>query len=43
MRRIARRMGPFERAKDALLRTAEEYELLAIRAAERMNGKDETN
>jgi hypothetical protein len=36
-------MGPLERAKDALLRIAEEYDLLAIRASERKSVKDETN
>ena len=41
MRRIASRMGPLERARDALLRIAEEYDLLAIRAAERTDRKDD--
>jgi hypothetical protein len=39
MRRIANDMGPLNRAKDAMLLIADEYDRLAIRAAERMNGK----
>jgi hypothetical protein len=40
MRRIAYDMGPLDRAKDAMLLIAEQYDRLAVRAAERMNGKD---
>jgi hypothetical protein len=40
MREIANNLGPLDRAKDAMLRIAEEYERLAARAAERLNGRD---
>jgi hypothetical protein len=43
MRAIANDMGPLDRAKDAMLRIADEYDRLAVRAAERLNGKDQTN
>jgi hypothetical protein len=42
MRNIANGMGPLERAKDVMLRIAEEYDRLAVRAADRMGGKSQT-
>ena len=41
MREIAKSLGPLERAKEAMLRIAEEYDRRAARAAKRINGKDQ--
>jgi hypothetical protein len=41
MREIANSLGPLDRAKQAMLRIAEEYDRLADRAKERMNGRDQ--
>jgi hypothetical protein len=39
MRAIANGMDPLDRTKAVMLGIAEEYDRLAVRAAERMNGK----